>query len=224
MKIAVLGTGEVGRRLASRFVEAGHQVVLGSRTADNADAVAWTANMPAGSGAANGTFADAASFGEVVVNATGGLVTLDVLRSAGAANLDGKVLIDVSNALDFSEGFPPKVVTFDGHGVAEEIQREFPGARVVKTLNTMNNKVMVAPELVPGDHTVFLSGDDADAKAVVTGLLRDFGWRDPQILDLGDLKTARATEQFVVFWIHINGGLGDGAGQFNIAVHRGAPA
>jgi len=217
MKIAVLGTGEVGRRLASRFVQVGHAVVLGSRTADNAEAVAWAA----ANAAANGTFADAAAFGEVVVNATGGLVTLDVLRAAGAANLDGKVLIDVSNALDFSRGFPPKVATFDGRGVAEEIQREFPGARVVKTLNTMNNKVMVAPELVPGDHTVFLSGDDAEAKAVTAGLLGDFGWRDEQILDLGGLETARATEQFVVLWIHVGGAVGDVP--FNIAVHRGTP-
>jgi len=198
-------------------------VVLGSRTADNAEAVAWAAANSAGNSAGNGTFADAAAFGEVVLNATGGLVTLDVLRAAGAENLDGKVLIDVSNALDFSEGFPPKVVTWEGRSVAEEISREFPAARIVKTLNTMNNAVMAQPALVPGDHTVFLSGDDAEAKEVVAGLLRGFGWRDAQILDLGGLPTARAAEQFVLFWIHIYGALGEGAGQFNIAVHQGAP-
>lgn len=220
MKIAVLGTGEVGRRLASRFVETGHEVVLGSRTADNAAAVAWTAENPGG---ANGTFADAARAAEVVVNATAGGVSAEVLKAAGAENLAGKVLIDVSNALDFSGGFPPKVATFDGLGVAETIQRDHPSARVVKTLNTMNNKVMADPSLVPGDHNVFLSGDDAAAKETVKDLLRGFGWRDVQFWDLGGIATAQATEAWVVFWIHLNGGLGDGAGQFNIAVHRGAP-
>jgi predicted dinucleotide-binding enzyme len=217
MKIAVLGTGEVGRRLASRFVEVGHEVVLGSRTADNADAKAWAAQT----GAPHGTFADAAAFGEVVLNATGGTVTAAVLSAAGAQNLAGKVVIDVSNALDFSGGFPPSAVTFDGLGVAESIQRDFPEARVVKTLNTMNNKVMARPDLVPGDHVVFLSGDDAEAKATTAALLRDIGWRDPQILDLGGISTSRATEQWVILWVHINGYLGEGAGMWNIALNRG---
>ncbi len=219
MKIAVLGTGEVGRRLASRFVETGHEVVLGSRTADNEVARAWAAENPGGS---HGTFADAARSGEVVVNATAGNVSSEVLRAAGAENLAGKVLVDVSNALDFSGGFPPKVSTFDGLGVAEVIQRDHPAARVVKTLNTMNNRVMADPSLVPGDHTVFLSGDDAEAKETVKELLRGFGWRDAQFLDLGGIATAQATEAFVVLWVHIYGKLGEDAGQFNIAVHRGA--
>ncbi|GAA2046296.1 NAD(P)-binding domain-containing protein [Catenulispora yoronensis] len=217
MQIAVLGTGEVGRRLASRLVQVGHRVVLGSRTADNAEAHTWAGENHS----AHGTFAEAATFGEVVVNATGGLVTAAVLEAAGAANLAGKVVIDVSNALDFSRGFPPDAVTFDGLGVAETIQRDFPQARVVKTLNTMNNKVMVRPDLVPGDHVVFLSGDDADAKAVTAGLLRDMGWRDPQIQDLGGISTSRATEQFVIMWVHMNGVLGGGSGMWNIGVLRG---
>lgn len=220
MKIAVLGTGEVGRRLASRFVEVGHDVVLGSRTADNADARAWAGQT----GSAHGTFADAAAFGEVVVNATGGLVTKAVLAAAGAANLAGKVVVDVSNALDFSKGFPPEAVTFDGIGVAEMIQRDFPQARVVKTLNTMNNRVMARPDLVPGDHLVFLSGDDAEAKSVTAGLLRDMGWRDAQIMDLGGIATSRATEQVVILWVHMNGALGDGPGMWNFAVQRGDDA
>lgn len=207
----------MGRWLASRFVEVGHDMVLGSRTADNAEATAWAAQT----GAGHGTFADAAAFGEVVLNATAGTVTAAVLAAAGAANLAGKVVIDVSNALDFSRGFPPDAVTFDGLGVAETIQRDHPQVRVVKTLNTMNNQVMARPDLVPGDHVVFLSGDDAEAKATTAALLRDFGWRDAQILDLGGIGTSRATEQWVVLWIHINGGLGDGAGQWNIAVNRG---
>lgn len=221
MKIAVLGTGEVGRRLATRFTETGHEVVLGSRTADNAAAKEWAAGHP---GAAHGTFAEAAAAGEVVVNATGGLVSAEVLAAAGAGNLAGKVLIDVSNALDASGGMPPKVVTFDGLGVAEVIQRDHPEARVVKTLNTMNNEVMAYPELVPGDHAVFLSGDDAAAKETVKELLRGFGWREAQFLDLGGIASARATEAWVELWIRIYGALGPGAGQFNIAVHRQADA
>ncbi|NUR30399.1 MAG: NAD(P)-binding domain-containing protein [Catenulispora sp.] len=220
MKIAVLGTGEVGRRLASRFVEVGHDVVLGSRTADNADARAWAGQT----GSAHGTFADAAAFGEVVVNATGGLVTKAVLEAAGAANLAGKVVVDVSNALDFSKGFPPDAVTFDGIGVAEMIQRDFPQSRVVKTLNTMNNRVMARPDLVPGDHLVFLSGDDAEAKGVTAGLLRDMGWREAQIMDLGGIATSRATEQVVILWVHMNGALGNGPGLWNFAVQRGDDA
>ena len=214
MKIAVLGTGEVGRRIGSRLVEVGHEVVLGSRTADNAEAAKWAAENSSG----HGTFADAAAFGELVVNATGGLVSVAVLQAAGGANLDGKVVVDVSNPLDFSEGFPPKIASFGGRSVAEEIQREFPGARVVKTLNTMNNAVMVDPSRVPGDHVVFLSGDDAEAKTAVSGLLHDFGWRDAQIIDLGGLASARGTEQFALLWVHIYGALG--GGDFNIALNR----
>ncbi|MFC3456517.1 NADPH-dependent F420 reductase [Amycolatopsis speibonae] len=217
MRIAVLGTGEVGRRLASRFVETGHEVMLGSRTADNPKATAWAAE----SGSAHGTFAGAAAFGEVVVNATGGMVSQAALDAAGAANLAGKVLIDVSNPLEFSERFPPKVVTFDGLGVAEVLQRRFPDMRVVKTLNTMDNTVMVRPDRVPGDHNVFLSGEDADAKAVVAGLLRDFGWRDAQIMDLGGIETSRAVEQLVILWLHVNTALGPGQNTFNYSVLRG---
>jgi hypothetical protein len=194
------------------------KVVLGSRTAGNEAARAWAAENPGG---AHGTFADAAAASEIVVNATAGNVTAEVLRAAGAGNLAGKVLIDVSNALDFSGGFPPKVSTFDGLGVAEVIQRDHPTARVVKTLNTMNNRVMADPSLVPGDHSVFLSGDDAEAKETVKELLRGFGWRDAQFMDLGGIATAQATEAFVVLWVHIYGRLGDDAGPFNIAVLRG---
>lgn len=216
MRIAVLGTGDVGHRLASRFVEIGHEVMLGSRTADNPVATAWAAEH----GSAHGTFADAAAFGEVLVNATGGRVSQAVLDAAGAANLSGKVLIDVSNPLDFSDGFPPTSVTFDGLGVAETLQRRFPDARVVKTLNTMDNAVMTQPDLVPGDHIVFLSGEDADAKGIVARLLRDVGWRDAQIMDLGGIVTSRVLEQLVILWLHVNAALGPGQNTFNYAVHR----
>jgi predicted dinucleotide-binding enzyme len=212
MKIAVLGTGDVGHTLATRLAGLGHQVTMGSRTADNPAAKAWaTANS-----AAHGTFADAAADAELVVNATGGLVSLAALTAAGAENLRGKVVVDVSNPLDFSEGFPPKIATPDGVSVAEQLQRAFPEAHVVKTLNTMNNAVMVEPGRVPGHHNVFLSGDDADAKTAVRALLHSFGWADDQILDLGDLTSARSVEQLVGLWVRLYGVLG--TGDFNVAV------
>ncbi|SEK21767.1 NADPH-dependent F420 reductase [Streptacidiphilus jiangxiensis] len=212
MKIAVLGTGEVGHTIATRLAGLGHEVTMGSRSADNPAAKEWAA----ANAAAHGTFAEAAADAEIVVNATGGLVSLAALTAAGADNLRGKVVVDVSNGLDFSEGFPPKIVTPDGVSVAEQLQRAFPEARVVKTLNTMNNAVMVDPSRVPGHHNVFLSGDDETAKAAVAELLRSFGWGDDQILDLGDLTSARAVEQLVGLWVRLYGALG--TGDFNFAV------
>ncbi|MFG3345954.1 NADPH-dependent F420 reductase [Streptomyces sp. NPDC048018] len=214
MRIAVLGTGEVGRRLAGKLVSLGHEVTLGSRSADHAGATAWAAEHRA----AHGTFAAAASGAELVVNATGGLVSLAALEAAGAENLKGKVLVDVSNPLDFSEGMPPKVLTPDGGSLAEQIQRAFPDARVVKTLNTMTNTVMVDPSRVPGDHVVFVCGDDAEAKSAVTGLLRSFGWPDERILDLGDLTGARATELVLPLWLRLFGTFG--TADFNFALPR----
>ncbi|QIS16708.1 NADPH-dependent F420 reductase [Nocardia arthritidis] len=199
MKIAVFGTGEVGRRLASKLVELGHAVTLGSRTADNAAASEWARET----GGAHGTFADAAADAELIVNATAGTASVAALTAAGAANLSGKVIIDVSNGLEFTSG-GPKLVIPEAGSVAEELQRAFPEARVVKTLNTMNNKTMVDPSRVPGPHNVFLSGDDATAKADVAGLLRSFGWGSEQIIDLGDLSTARSTEPLVMLWINLS--------------------
>ncbi|KUO20337.1 NADPH-dependent F420 reductase [Streptomyces dysideae] len=212
MKIAVLGTGEVGQRLATKLATLGHEVTMGSRTADNAEARQWAAD----NGGAHGTFADAAGAAELVVNATGGLVSLAVLEAAGADSLRGKVLIDVSNALDFSDGFPPRVVTPDGGSLAEQLQKAFPETRIVKTLNTMNNTVMVEPSRVPGHHNVFLSGNDEHAKAEVAALLRSFGWASTQITDLGDLSSARATELLMPLWLRLYGVLGPV--DFNISV------
>ncbi|MEV5970566.1 NAD(P)-binding domain-containing protein [Streptomyces sp. NPDC051921] len=214
MRIAVLGTGEVGRRLASKLVSVGHEVTLGSRSADHTGAKEWAAEHHS----AHGTFAAAAAGAELVVNATGGLVSLAALEAAGAENLDGKVLVDVSNPLDFSQGVPPTVAQPEGASLAEQIQRAFPGARVVKTLNTMTNTVMVEPSRVPGDHVVFVCGDDAEAKEVVGGLLKSFGWPDERILDLGDLTGARATELVLPLWLRLFGTFG--TMDFNFAVPR----
>lgn len=212
MKIAVLGTGDVGRQLASKLVALGHEVTLGSRSADHAGATAWAAEHDA----AHGTFAAAAAGAELVVNATGGLVSLAALEAAGAENLAGKVVVDVSNPLDFSAGFPPAVQTPDGGSLAEQIQRTFPEARVVKTLNTMTNTVMVEPARVPGDHVVFVCGDDEEAKLTVTELLASFGWPAARIVDLGDLSGARGTELLLPLWLRLMGTLGTGDFNFGI--------
>lgn len=214
MKIGILGTGDVGRGLASRIAGLGHQVTLGSRTADNAVAAEWAREH----GGQHGTFADAAASGELIVNATGGLVALDALNAAGAANLDGKVVVDVSNPLDFSKGFPPRLVVPEAGSVAEQLQQAFPRARFVKTLNTMNNTLMTHPDRVPGPHNVFVCGDDEAAKTEVTDLLKSFGWTRDQVIDLGALSAARSVEPLVLLWVTLSGALR--TSDFNFAVLR----
>jgi len=216
VRIGVLGTGVVGKTIGSRLVGLGHEVTMGSRTADNEAATEWAAQ--AGEGATNGTFADAAAFGEVLFNCTGGMVSLDALDAAGDDNLAGKVLLDVSNALDFSGGFPPSLAVVNTDSVAEQIQRRFPSARVVKTLNTMNASVMVDPARLPGHHNVFVSGDNAEAKSVAAGILRSFGWPEDAVIDLGDVTTARGAEMLVALWVRLR--MAFDTSDFNIAVVR----
>jgi predicted dinucleotide-binding enzyme len=211
----VLGTGIVGRTLATKLVELGHEVKLGSRTPDNEQAAEWVAS--AGEGASQGTFADAASFGELVLNCTGGAVALEALTAAGAENLDGKTLLDVSNPLDFSHGRPPILAVCNTDSVGEQIQRTFPRARVVKGLNTMNCAVMVDPSSVPGEHDLLICGDDEAAKAQVSELVQSFGWPAEQILDLGDITSARGLEMYVALWVRLAGAFG---ARLNIHVAR----
>ena len=206
MRIAILGTGGVGTTLATGFARVGHEVRIGSRSATNEKAAAWVAD--AGAGASAGTFADAAAFGEVVVNATGGLVSVEALAAAGAENLAGKPLLDVANPLDYSGGFPPRVVQPDGRSLAELIQDTFPSALVVKTLNTMNTSVMTTPRALSGEHTVFVAGDDAGAKAVASSLLADLGWLPGEIVDAGGLQAARGLELYLALWVSLMGALG----------------
>jgi predicted dinucleotide-binding enzyme len=213
VRIGILGTGVVGQTIGGKLTELGHDVKLGSRTATNEKAAKWVAQY--GSRASQGTFADAASFGEVVFNCTSGMVSLEALHSAGAANLAGKVLVDVSNPLDFSRGMPPTLSVCNSDSIAEQIQREFPETKVVKTLNTMNAGVMVKPSLVPGDHDVFMSGNDADAKSQVSGLLRSFGWKT--IVDLGDISSARGAEMLLPIWLRLMGTFKTATFNFHIA-------
>jgi predicted dinucleotide-binding enzyme len=206
----------VGMALATKLVELGHEVMMGSRTADNKQAAEWVA--AALSGASQGTFADAAGFGELLVNCTAGASSLEALRSAGSESLGGKVLVDVANPLDFSRGMPPSLSVSNTDSLGEQIQRAFPDARVVKALNTMNCEVMVNPARVAGEHDVFVAGDDDAAKAIVRELLESFGWSSERVVDLGDITAARGTEMYVSLWLRLWGTLQ--TGDFNIKVVR----
>jgi predicted dinucleotide-binding enzyme len=205
MRIGILGTGVVGQAIGSKLIQLGHQVKMGSRTADNEKATQWVkAN---GVRASQGTFADAAAFGEILFNCTAGMASLDALRMAGPANLKDKILIDIANPLDFSKGMPPTLAICNTDSLGEQIQRAFPDVKVVKTLNTMNCNIMVNPSLVPGEHDVFICGNDAEAKRIVTQILKEwFGWKS--VIDLGDITNARGTEMLLPIWIRLWGVFG----------------
>jgi predicted dinucleotide-binding enzyme len=194
-------------------VKLGHDVKLGSRSATNEKAAKWVSDN--GARASHGTFAEAAAFGEIVFNCTAGDVSLQALRSAGGTHLAGKPLVDVANPLDFSRGMPPTLSVCNTDSLAEQVQAAFPDAQVVKALNTMNTAVMVDPSSVPGEHDVFISGNDAGAKARVTELLRSFGWRT--VIDLGDITTARGTEMLLPIWLRLLGTLKTPRFNFHIA-------
>ncbi|MGA2971151.1 MAG: NAD(P)-binding domain-containing protein [Candidatus Bathyarchaeia archaeon] len=200
MKLGVLGTGMVGNTVASKLVQLGHEVKMGSRTSGNEKAVQWTkANGPR---ASNGTFAEAAEFGEIIFNCTAGAASLEALKLAGAKNLKGKILVDISNPLDFSKGMPPTLTVCNTDSLGEQIQRAFPEVKVVKTLNTINCNVMVTPHIIPGPHDIFMSGNDANAKSKVREIVADwFGWKS--VIDLGDISTARGTEMYLALWVRL---------------------
>jgi hypothetical protein len=194
----------VGQAIGSKLIQLGHEVKMGSRTADNEKATQWVkAN---GVRASQGTFADAAAFGEIVFNCTAGVHSLEALGLAGASNLQGKILVDIANPLDFSQGMPPSLAFCNTDSLGERIQRAFPVTRVVKTLNTVNCNVMVNPSLVSGEHDMFICGNDAEAKTLVTQILKDwFGWKS--VIDLGDIRAARAMEMMLPIWIALWGTL-----------------
>jgi 8-hydroxy-5-deazaflavin:NADPH oxidoreductase len=215
VRFGILGTGVVGKTIAARLAGLGHEVMIGTRDPEetmsrtepdrygNPPFSAWHEEHPK---VGLGTFAEAAAHGETVVNATAGAVSLEALEQAGGDNLSGKVLMDISNPLDFSRGMPPTLLVSNTDSLGEQIQRRFPEAKVVKTLHTMNAQLMVDPaQLGGGDHTVFVGGDDAEAKATVKDLLRSFGWSD--IVDLGDITTSRGTEMMLPVWVRLFGAL-----------------
>jgi 8-hydroxy-5-deazaflavin:NADPH oxidoreductase len=215
VRFGILGTGVVGKKLAARLDGIGHDVTVGTRDPEetksraepdaygNPPFSAWQEEHPEVKLA---TFSEAATHGEMVVNATSGVVSLEALELAGEDNLNGKVLVDISNPLDFSQGMPPTLSVSNTDSLGEQIQRRFPEAKVVKTLHTMNAYLMVDPaQLAEADHTVFVSGNDTDAKVKVAELLQSFSWTD--IIDLGDITTARGTEMVLPIWLRLFGAL-----------------
>ena len=216
MKIAILGTGMVGNALATKLVQLGHQILMGSRTANSDAGQQWLRSV--GGQGQIGTFADAAAFGEIIFDCTSGANSLTALRQAGAANLRGKILIQVGNPLDFSKGMPPSLTVCNTDSQGEQTQREFPDVRVVKALNTVNCDIMVAPQRVPGDHDLIICGNDAAAKQEVTRRLAEwFGWKPANIIDLGDITGSRGTEMFLALWIRLFGKFGSPHFNFHIA-------
>lgn len=215
MKIGVFGTGVVGKTIAAKLAELGHTVAIGTRD----PAATLARNEPDRYGnpplkvwleshatIALVTFAQAASDGELLVNATEGTASLAVLKAAGEKNLAGKILLDISNPLDFSKGMPPSLTVCNTDSLGEQIQRALPQLRVVKTLNTVNASLMVGPkQLADGAHTMFLCGNDAGAKETARTLLQSFGWSD--IVDLGDITNARGTEMLLPIWVRLWGAL-----------------
>jgi len=223
MKIGIIGSGVVAQTLGSKLIGLGHDLILGTRDPDKLDDKKmfgatlreWKAQTEGKASVA--TFKEAAAHGELLINATSGQVSLQALELAAADKVGGKVLIDVANELDHSKGMPPGVLASQERCLAEKIQEAFPNLKVVKTLNTIGAPVMVEPQaLAGGDHTIFVSGNDAEAKATVVALLRSFGWTD--VLDLGDLSSARGPEMYLAMWIRLWGATK--TGMLNIKVVR----
>jgi 8-hydroxy-5-deazaflavin:NADPH oxidoreductase len=223
MKIGILGTGGVGKAFAARLSGLDHEVMLGTRdalkTLEKKDPGSVADFLAQNKKVKLGSFAQAAAFGELVIHVAKGEHALEVIKNAGEANLNGKVLIDISNPLDFSKGMPPCLIPSLSNttSLGEEVQKLLPNAKVVKTLNTMWNGLMLDPNLIAGgDHINYISGNDAGAKQKVIALLREFGWREENILDLGDISAARATESTLPIWLRIYGARKSGAFNFKI--------
>jgi len=214
MKIAIFGTGIVGQTIGKKLAELGNEVMIGTRDVSKTMARSekdvygnppfsqWIKQNPK---IKLGSYAEAAAHGELIFNATSGMASLAALQTAGKDKLKGKILIDISNPLDFSKGMPPTLTICNTDSLGEQIQRTFPELKVVKTLNTMNANLMVNPaKLANGDHHVFVSGNDATAKMKVTDLLKKwFGWKE--VIDMGDITTARGTEMILPIWLRLWG-------------------
>jgi predicted dinucleotide-binding enzyme len=227
MKIGVIGTGVVGRTIAAKLAALGHDVVVGTRDVDatlartepdamgNPPYAEW---QKENAQVRLSQLAEAGAHGELIVNATSGQASLAALEGAGSANLAGKVILDIANPLDFSQGRPPTLSVANTDSLAEQLLHAFPDAHVVKGLNTMSASVMVDPERLAGSHNVFLAGDDDAAKETVKELLHSFGWTNEAIVDLGGIRAARGAEMFLPLWLSLYGALG--TGDFNIGVVR----
>jgi 8-hydroxy-5-deazaflavin:NADPH oxidoreductase len=228
MKFSILGTGSVGQSIASKLAELGHEVMIGTRNVkeklassdkDSYGNPPFKDWLSANNKVKLGTFAESAQFGEIIINATHGGSSLDVLKQAGSKNLAGKILIDIANPLDFSKGMPPSLLPGlnNTNSLGEEIQKTFPETKVVKTLNTMWCGLMVNPKMIgEGDHINYLSGNDPDAKKEVKRILNQIGWKYECLLDLGDITGARATESILPIWLRVWGVTQIGAFNFRL--------
>lgn len=230
MKIGVFGTGVVGQVIAEKLESLGHDLMLGTRDVqqsmarkakDNSGRPALKDWMAAHPKVKLGTFPEAAAHAELIVNATSGSGALEALKLAGEKNLGSKVMLDISNPLDFSKGFPPSLSICNTDSLGEQLQRAFPQLRVVKGLNTLTCFLMVAPRMLPGTHHLFLCGNDAEAKAEVRKLLDSIGWADAEMIDLGDITNARGTEQLLPIWVRLYGAFQDP--MFNFSIVRATP-
>jgi predicted dinucleotide-binding enzyme len=212
MEIGVLGSGIVGQTIASKLVEVGHHAVVGTREPQKL--LEWKQQV--GENVSIGSYSEAAAYGEIMFNATSGAGAMEALRLAGEEQLRGKILIDISNPLDFSNGMPPTLFVLNDNSLVEQIQSAFPEVKVVKTLNTLSAPLMVNPGLLAeGEHHLFVSGNDAEAKAEVTQYLKQwFGWK--HVIDLGDITTARGTEMLLPVWLRLWGTLGTQMFNFKI--------
>jgi predicted dinucleotide-binding enzyme len=226
MKIAVYGTGVVGQTVGGRLAELGHQVVFGTRDPSATRARTepdhfgippfgvWLGERP---GIELATFADAAGAADLVFNATNGYGSLPAMSAAGADNLGNKVIVDISNPLDLSNGFPPSLFVKDTDSLAEQIQRGFPDALVAKTLNTVTASVMVNPGSVgDGTTTIFVASDHQAARQVAVDLLGSLGWQD--IVEFDDLSAARGLEMWLPLWVRLMAKLG--TAEFNLKIVR----
>jgi 8-hydroxy-5-deazaflavin:NADPH oxidoreductase len=228
MKVSILGTGNVGQTFAEKFISLGHQVMMGTRNVNDTmerKAADNYGSLPFGEWHAKnekvqlGTFAAAAEYGDIILNALQGAVTISTIKSCKSTDFDGKIIIDIANPLDFSKGFPPSLLEGlnNTNSLGEEIQKLLPNSKVVKTLNTMYSGIMVNPAMINnGNHTNYVCGNDADAKTKVKEILKSFGWKDESILDLGDLTNARGTESTLLIWTRIYGATQSGA--FNLSI------
>jgi 8-hydroxy-5-deazaflavin:NADPH oxidoreductase len=212
VRIGVLGTGAVGTTIGTKLASLGHEVAMGARSPGNEVAAGWAAKT----GGRAGTFAEAAAESEVLFNCTSGAHSLEALQAAGEENLAGRLLIDVANPLKFGHGPLPALTLPSTDSLGERIQEAFAEARVVKALNTVNCAVMVDPASVPGEHVVFVCGNDESAKAETSRLLGELGWPVGRIIDLGPITAARATEMYLPLWVALMGTVG--TARFNIEI------
>lgn len=199
MKIGILGSGDVGRSLGRGFAAKGHSVMIGSRTPGKPELQEWAAAVGAKGSA--GSFAEAAAFGDIVLLCTNGAATEAAIDLVGTKQFDGKVVVDVTNPLDFSKGMPPGLLVGTTDSLGERVQRRLPKAKVVKALNIVGNRTMVNPTMTDGVPDMMIAGNDASAKRTVGGLLREFGWGEP--IDIGGIDGARYLEAMVPLWVRV---------------------